>query len=385
MMKLKYVFVLLLLLALPEMASAYYVWRPCCFSCNRLAGWWASADYMLMWRKERFYPALVTSNPVGDPVLGDPATRILFGDEKLSGCPKSGVRADGGLWWNRSFGFGGGFFLIGNEGHRFNFHGNNDSPPFLGRPFFNEVDGQQDAELFSALFGMIITHGEIEIDTTNRMWGADAYACYRLYRSCHYKWDLLGGFYYNQLVDNLDISTRRREFILLPDFHETRHVHDKFNCTNNFYGGLLGVKTEMRGKSWALAITGKAGIGYMQQRTKISGSETIIDEAADTVEIRPAGLLAQPSNIGRHHHNKFEVIPEFSVNLQYKVWCNAWFTAGYTCIYWPLVVLAGEQVDLRVNRSQFPGPTMGPLAPLFPNREKSFWTQGVTAGFYIFF
>ena len=374
----KFLFLLLLLLA-PQMGFAYYVWHPCCNSCNRLAGWWADAEGMFLWRKKRYYPPLATASATAVPILGDPSTRILFGDQTLGNSPKAGYRIDAGLWWDCCWGLGGGFYSSGTEKYQFKAGGNSLGQPFLGRPFFNAASGLQEVDLISdptlILLEPSIFNGSIEIDMVNRNMGGDAYTRFHFIKQSRVTLDLLGGFYYNQLVDNLNITTQKtvNSLIELP---EVIRVNDQFNCTNNFYGALVGGVAEFCYNRWAIRTTCKLGLGSMQKKVSIKGS-TIAFTGADlgTIEVGEFGLLANLSNIGKHSHHKFEVIPQLEARLEFRVWKQLRLTAGYTCIYWPSVVLAGEQVDLILNTPE----------PSFHHKDKSFWMQGATAGLYVCF
>jgi hypothetical protein len=364
----------LILLIFPEMASAYYVWHPCCARLS-LAGWWASVDYMLLWRKERFYPPLVTTNPTAPPILGDPGTTILFGDENLGKAPKAAIRADIGIWLTRCLGFGGGFFALKDSNIKFQEEGGANGLPILGRPFFDTSVQMQTAFIFS--YPSPLTVGKIDIDTSNHLWGYDIYAKRRYLASPCFKFDLIAGFVSSQIIDNININTR--QVIETTEIF----VHDKFNCTNNYYAGLVGAISEWRSKNWAISLSGKVGLGNMVKTVEIKGSETAI--TGTSRETIPTGLLAQPSNIGENKAHKFEIVPQVNANLQLRIWGPLWLTAGYTYMYWPAVVLAGEQIDLNVNPTQLPGPIVGTPSPLPHQHNKSFWMQGLTAGFYIFF
>lgn len=379
-MKLKF---LLILLLIPELAFSFYVFRPCCcLDCNRVGipRWWGSADYMLLFRKKRFYPPLVTtSTPPALPVLSDPATTILFGDEYLGEKRKSGGRFDLGFWANPCFGLGGGLFILEKEKIKFHIDGSDAGLPVIGRPFFNTDTNTNDAELVS--FPGIADNGSLNLRTTNDVAGFDVYARYRLLRFPRLKFDLLGGFTGIRLNDDLKIDTVTNP---VGGLIFTQVVTDKFTCKNDFYGGLLGMYSEWRSKNFALTVTGKVGIGSMCQKVKITGSTVFTDDAGDT-QTFGSGLLAQPSNIGEHRHNRLNIVPQISANAQLRIIGCLWATVGYTYTYWHSVALAGEQVDLNINPTQIPGPLSGSPTPVFQHRDTNYWIQGLTAGIYMSF
>ena len=365
---------LVFLLLIPQLGFSYYLCRPCC-SRLQLPGWWGSADYLLLWRKARFYPLLVTTNPTLIPTLDAPGTTVLFGNENIHGSPKSGGRGDIGFWLTRCLGFGGGAFAVGEENKSFDLKGDSAGLPIFGRPFFNTNAGVEDVDLLS--FPALQLNGSVDISTHNRIWGLDLYARYRFFRTPCFKFDLLAGFEFNKIIDNLEINSLTTSALL-----ETEAVMDHFGCENLFYGGLAGLTAEWRSKNWAIRVLGKVGIGNMHKEIDIFGSSSSITLGGPAI-FNDFGLLAQPSNSGHFTINKFEVIPQINANIQLRVWGHMWLSAGYTFMYWHSLALAGEQVDLNINPTQVPGPPIGLVSPIFSDAETSYWIQGFTAGIYV--
>lgn len=351
--------------------SALWAW-PCCYRLE-LAGWWGNVDYLLLWRSKRFFPPLVTTGP--DPVLGAPGTQILFGDEKLRRSPQSGVRGDIGVWLSPCIGGGGSVFVVGNE--KIKFHADSNEFPILARPFF-DPDGTPDAEIIAQ--PILNPSGNIDIHSTNSVAGGDIYGRYRFYYTNCFKFDILGGFMYSSLRDSLDIATHSQDSLLTI----TRRS-DHFHAKNDYYAGLVGFSTEFRTCSWAAQFIGKVGLGNMVKHVDINGLTTTSSAVlGDSTFV--GGLLALQSNIGNHSSGHFEVVPQFNANLQVKVWPNVWLTAGYIFLFWPEVLLSGEQVDLTVNTSQQDGGLLvGPSVPQFTPDNKSFTVQGFTLGISFLF
>ncbi len=373
-MKIKCILLFLLLLCVPEVSYAYYVCHPCC-SRFQLPGWWLSADYLLLWRKERFFPPLVTTATTGTPDLSNPATTILFGGENTSEKPKSGGKVDLGIWITRCLGTGFGAYTLGQDDISFSDKSNAQGSPILGRPFFNTFTGLQDFSPISS--PMPFQTGRVDINTKNNVWGFDFYARYRFFNFPCFKFDLLAGYFYTRLNDDLQIETQNT----VPIGPTTFLVKDSFFCKNNFYSGLAGLEAEWRSHNWGVRFIGKVGVGNMIKKVGIEGTTTTL--VAGTSTVSPGGLLAQPSNIGEHSAKKFEVVSQLSVNGQLRIMGHLWLTAGFTYIYWPSVVLAGDQVNLNINPNQ--NPLMGTPAPLFTRVDNNFWIRGFTAGFYIFY
>ncbi len=274
---------LLLLLLLPELGFGAL---PNYCSRFQLPGWWGSGEYLLVWRRPQW--DLQHENEVGDN-------------------PNSGGRIDGGLWLTPSIGGGGTGFVFGEQRTTYYHPGDMDSLP-----------------------------GQVE--TTNWVWGGDAYVRYRMLGSCCVKFDLLGGFRFIQLEDQL-----RRPM-------ETEETH-RYETVNNYYSGLIGFVGELRSQCWAAFVTGKVGLGNMVEHVSING---------------PASI----TNRGKHGHTNFEVLPEINAQLQLRLWPNFWVTAGYQYIFWPRILLSRDQVSSDSD---------------FTPRERSYWTQAFTTGIYFLY
>ena len=96
----------------------------------------------------------------------------------------------------------------------------------------------------------------------------------------------------------------------------------------------------------------------------------------------PGALLALESNSGTFSRDEFSVVSEFGATLGYALSARSRFLVGYTFIYWPNVVRAGEQIDLNVNTDLLPPPqaTDDPEVPAFAFNETNFWAQGISLG-----
>lgn len=333
------------------------------FCCHRLqlAGWWGNVDYLLLWRTKRFLPPLVTTG-----ALDAPGTVILFGDENVRRSPQSGVYADAGVWLTPCLGGGGSVFVVGKE--KIGFDANNTMFPVLDRPFFDVVTALQSFEIVAN--PILAPIGSVSIRSTNSLCGGDLYVRYR-YIGCEgYKFDVIGGFMYSNLADSLDISTQSQSATLV-----LTNRTDSFHAKNDYYAGVVGFITEFRTACWAVQCIGKVGLGNMIEHVDIHGSSAVAGVASI------GGLLALPTNIGNHSRKQFEAIPQINVNAQLQVWPHMWLNVGYMYMFWPKVVLAGDQVDLDVNPTQQSGGVLvGTPAPLFEFKNKSFTLQGLTAG-----
>lgn len=369
--------ILILLLLIPQIASAYYVRYPCCYPLQACS-WWGNADYMLLWRKNRFYPPLVTTNPSAPPILGEPGTTVLFGGGPLRSPPKNAFGGDLGIWISRCIALGFSAYVITEFEKSFVLNGNAAGFPIFGQPFFNTFTGAEDVNLLS--FGTatlpVLVNGHIDIETNNRNWGFDLFGGYKFLNLCSLKFNLLAGFLYNYINDNITVNSSTTLGTI------TARVGDKITAENRFYGGMVGFLADWKSCSWGIHVVGKVGLGNMQRLVKLHGLTTTVDTSTGIMTTVDSGFLVQPSNTGTFVHWKFDTISQISASLQLKIWKHMWATVGYTGIYWQNVDLAGEQINLNINPEQTAMPPVGTPSPIFKEKPTNFWEQGLSAGVY---
>ena len=113
----------------------------------------------------------------------------------------------------------------------------------------------------------------------------------------------------------------------------------------------------------------------------INGNTRILGPAGQTLASGARGLLAEPSNSGRHDGGGFSVVPEVCVGVGYRFNDHLTATVGYTFLYWSQVARPGDQIDrgLNIQPLNFPG-QIGPPRPAFALHETDFWAQGIDVG-----
>jgi hypothetical protein len=342
-------------------------------------------------------PPLVTA--------GGPGTAVLFGGD-LDNEVQQGGRFTAGYWFDccQANGIEGSFFFLGERGANFT-----SSLPLLGRPFIDAQTGMPSTE-FTSFPGLL--KGTLNIAAPSRLWGADLDWRHNLCCGCCYRVDLLAGFRYLELNEGLDIT----ENILLlkpvdfPTFTApagTRAlVSDRFDTRNQFYGGEVGLDTELRRGRWSLDLKTKVALGDTHEVVNIGGNQVFV-EPNGTTKAFTGGLLALSSNIGHYERDRFAVVPEAGLTVGYQLTDNLRIFAGYNFLFWSNVVRPGDQIDVVLNRNLIPNSTfnaptaglssrpaprpgtaaaaaaaagLGPARPTFQFRDTSFWAQGMTAG-----
>ncbi len=343
---------------------------------------WARGEYLLWWTQGTRPPALVTTSPQGTPqnqagVLGQTGTSVLFGQNVLNDNTRSGGRITLGYWLDpcRGRGVEVTFLGIGNETTRY--HAISKGDPILARPFYNIVDGNQDAHLI-AFPGLV--EGSIAVRAMTDFQSVEVLRRRVSYQQGNRRSNFVFGYRYSRLEDDLVIDEHKLLSGGIVPAGTTIDVHDSFDTRNEFHGAKLGVITQMQRNRWSLELLMKLALGNTHSRVIIDGS-TVVEVPGVAAENYEGGLLALPTNIGEYHENQFAVIPELGITLGYQLTCRLRATFGYTFIYWSRVARPGDQIDLDLNPSYFPPPApAGPARPEFTLVTTDFWAQGLNFG-----
>jgi hypothetical protein len=347
----------------------------CCPPGNRF---YASVEYLLWWVRGTQLPPLVTTGSFNDPfpgAIGQPGTRVLFGDNTTSTSPRSGVRATIGYWLNDDHTLGvelSGFALATKTS---GFSATSFGSPPLFRPFIDATTGTQSVEPV-AVPGVLA--GTVAVNTNSSFNGAEANLRTNLWCGCNGYIDGIVGFHYLGLTESLTATENLT--VLLPTGGGFSIV-DRFATQNRFYGTQVGAYGEYRWGSFSVGVKTTVALGPTEQIVDITGSTRI--SGGGFPGSFPGGLLTQSSNIGRHTRDVFGVVPEVGVTLGYQFTDHLRAFVGYNFIYWSNVARPGNQVDQRVNPGLIPPPLpfiFGPAQPTFAFRSTDFWAQGLTVG-----
>ena len=289
---------------------------------------------------------------------------MLFPTSNLNSDWRSGVYLNAGMWFDdcQKCGFEMNFFWLSPSNQ--NYNASSDGSAIIARPFFNTTLGRQDTELVS--FPGVLAGG-IGVTSNTSVWGANP----NFIKNCCCgpcgRFDLLLGFSYLHLEDNLtineDLTSLPGQMNVTPG---TRfQVQDSFSTTNDFYGVNLGFAYERRFSHWYVDVRAGVALGDDHETTDING-HTIITTPGGVPTIYSGGLLAQPSNIGHYERDEFAVMPWAGIRFGCQVTTQLRVYVGYDYAYLSNVLRAGEQIDLRVNTTQIPPRTVPPTGPLYP-------------------
>lgn len=355
----------------------------------------ARFDYLSWWERGSSLPPLVTTSLPGTVqtdagVLGEAATSVLVGDERVLDDQRSGGRVEA-TWWvggGEWCGIDGDYLQLQTasalSSFGSTFSGGATGGQILARPFFNATLGEQDAQIVAFpqfleplssqlidLDGRVRVESQSDVQSAGlglrRLLWIDFDAQYRVY--------LTGGYRFWRFDDNLTISDQT--FPVGGFFAPGSQIatFDQFDVKNEFHGGDVGLATEIRRGCWSVELMAKLAMGNNHQVIQINGQTLTSDGTA--VITTPGGLLTQNSNIGTFRRDEFALIPQFSANLSYQITSYLRAQIGYTFTYWFDVVRAADQIDEVVNLDQATNPLQRPAVPY---GESDFWLQGVNGG-----
>lgn len=360
---------------------------------------WLHADYLLCWIKNGPLPQplLTTGSLDGGGLLGDVDTRVLLGNSSLDYGRASGFRVGGGGWLDERHLWGleaDGFFL---ERRTVNsaFSSDAGGNPLLARPINDAlVDLLPEAVQVAAADAFA---GSFALASSSRLWGTEANVVRNLYASPRFRADLLLGFHYLDLDDDLSLLQQTQalaqgQLFFLPDATTPSpapvtalSIADGFHTRNQVYAGQIGMRFEGHAGSAFVRVTGKVGFGPNHETVSIAGSTTATFDSGATQTV-PGGLLALPgTNIGRTNTNPFVIIPQVDVHLGYQMTSWLQLFCGYDFLFINEVARPGNQTNLNVNTALVPssptfGSEVGPNEPRQLAKKAEFWAQGIQFG-----
>jgi hypothetical protein len=341
---------------------------------------WLRAEALYWWTKASPLPVpIVTQGSAADTIpgaLGQPGTSVLIGDQAVSFDGRGGGRFTLGFTLDapQVWALEGSYFFLASSSvsQQVSSDGGRGSP-LLAIPFFDPTLPGESATFLSDP-GFFAGNGLLTI--TDFLQGLDLNLVYNLQSANGIRVDLLGGFRWVNLQENLSFVTDSPGVPPgPPDFFQT---FDRFNANNNFYGGQLGLRASYDNSRLFFNATGKLALGGTVENVFVNGGTfTSIGSA-------PGAYFTQPTNMGSFSQSQFAVVPE--VNLNFGVRLSPWasIVVGYSFLYISSVARPGDQIDRVINPTQapaitgtFPGSLSGPARPALNIHDTDFWAQGL--------
>jgi hypothetical protein len=339
---------------------------------------WASAEYLNWWiRPGPMRTSIVAAGDPLDPVpgaIGQPGTRVLFGNDDVDFGAMAGVRIMAGAWFDngRMGAEIGGFCLFRKSGDGFSSTQGVPGSAGLYIPAYRPDLGREGAvSYFDPVSGF---SGNLNVTTEAQLCGAEANLLNSVLRNECVSVDVLCGVRYLQLNERLREFGVSSDLILFNTFTSI----DEFNTRNQFLGGQVGAQGTIRSGWFFANIRGTFAAGANYQTVELSGNSQLTGTATGNFV---GGFFTQPSNVGRRTECDLSFVPQASIKLGFNCFGCATVFAGYDCLYWYRTVRPGDQIDRRVDT---PIP-LGGLVPVQPSptaffNQRNFWAHGVSVG-----
>jgi hypothetical protein len=382
----------------------------CPDQCPAAPRFWFQPDYLLWWvSKGPVSTPLVVTGSSADAIpggIGQPGTRVLFGDQNLNYGTFSGLRLSTGFWIDPDsiFAVEGSGFALEHRSVHFSAEGNAQGQPYLAQPFYDVLRQSESVYYISQNFTnnpiqQANLTGGIFVASNTRLWGWEVNSSARLIRNTAWSLDVLLGYRRLDLKEDLGLSNTATSLVagfgdqnlfagttINPPYSVS--ILDSFSTRNSFNGGQVGSRFAYHWGRLSLELLGKVALGSMQEVVTINGVTTT--NAPLAVTSLPGGIFAQASNIGQYHRDVFAVVPEGNLNLGVQI--TNWLSArvGYTFLYASNVVRPGDQIDRTINTNLVPidtgyGTPGGPARPGFSFKDTDFWAQGLNLGLQLQF
>jgi len=256
----------------------------------------------------------------------------------------------------------------------------------IARPFQNVQAGGPSSLLVSSPG---VASGGVDVHSTSRLFGTEATLLLNAFRGCKFGVNLLGGFRYLDLQEDLDVTQNTQLLASgVAGFGGTAvgpgtrlAIADAIDAHNQFYGGQVGIQTGLQMGRVFVGTTAKFAIGDTHQVVSANGLTTQLNTGASL----PGGLLVLPSNSGRHTNDVFTMLPEGNIEIGYQLTKRVNLSLGYSFLYWLRVARPGDQLSQSVATTQVPSsltfvPGSTATQPALVLTDRSMWVQGLSAG-----
>jgi hypothetical protein len=362
-------------------------------SASYVPRFWAEADYLLIFTKSTPVPTLVTTGPAdalgpsGFPgVAGLGATTVL-GNQNVGFNPQSGFRAVLGAWLDCDCrcGVETAYLRTAERSSQrmVSSSGVPGSVP-LSIPFFDASLGQENSIGIAGARDVNSLAGGAQVSVTTRVQSAELNGLRRIYEGPAARTDLLFGYRWVGLDENLFFDTSST----VLGAGNTFRTSDSFRSSNDFHGLQVGLREQVYFGRLFFRATGLIAAGNVHQLTRMDGSLVTNDfSGTGALQRFNGGYLVLPSNTGHFATDRFAFSPEATVGvgLHLRDWLRV--SVSYTFLYLSTVERPGEQVDRVINPTQGPAFTGDPNSglngaarPAYQGRSTDYLMMGASIG-----
>ncbi|MCU0706964.1 MAG: BBP7 family outer membrane beta-barrel protein [Pirellula sp.] len=319
------------------------------------------------WGSDQTIPALVRTATVGTAGSTD-----LFGGTVAMDETVQGYRGEVGwrLGNDQCTSIQVRFFDASAQSLTFNSAGS--SFPSIVRPYF-DADLEEQNSISIREPG--VSDGDVLAHATSDVSGGDLLLKQLVHRSCYGKLDLLVGYQTALLTDSIAVNSTTEAI----DTGDSLLLQDRFDTSNRFHGGVIGLSGITYSPRWSLSGMFKLGMGNLDRYVGIDGFQEITVGPPPVSSPTEEGLLARATNIGMYQLDTFIVSPEVNVTIGYRLTRRLEATIGYNYLLLPKVARAADQIDpeLAANLSN---PLTGDPRPRFVFTESDFNLHSLNYG-----
>ncbi len=341
---------------------------------------WANLEYLFWWTKD---------GPLPVPLVVSSAGSVI-GDTDISYDNSPGGRLTVGTWLDvpHHVGIEASGFVIARNRVTATLASDAFGNPSIARPIIDASTNTPASYLVS--FPNVYA-GSATVSSQSRFWGAETNLVRNLFSDYDCEFDLLLGFRYIDLDENLNIDQTTTilpggviTFNNLNQFSGTLSLTDRFSARNNLFLGQVGARTSFNSGPFAIDVMCKVGFGPNIERIRIDGSSQFAGPAITASTA--GGLLALAgTNIGQTRTSWFSVVPEVGAQLGWSLTSCVNLHVGYSFLYLNSVVRPGDQINVAVNPAFVPtssvfGSQSAPAEPSPLFRRTEYWVHGINAG-----
>lgn len=347
--------------------------------------WFGGIDYLMMWQRGNRLPPLVTTDTSQDPDpqtagrLDQASTLVLVGNDRIMERLGSGVRMTLGTWLDdrECLSLVGRGWFAGSKNYHYN--QNQDQTAVLARPFLDVSDDQNPPEQNALVVAFPLrASGTIHVSAQSEAFGADVSIRQFLYGDLGATVDFLYGYQFMGLDEKLGISSTSTSLDdAFAPIGSVFSVSDRFDISNEFHGGQIGLATSYRERCWSFNCLAKVGFGSLTRKATRTG-ETVRTNDGDTA-IDNVGLLVRSTNVGTVSDRTFGWVPELDLSLGWQRYAGWDLTFGYHIMAMTDALQSPGAIDpnLAVNLSE---PPLGDQNPSAALRYRTFYLQGIHFG-----
>jgi len=348
---------------------------------------WFKAEALYWWSKGSPLPVpIVTLGSAADTTpgaLGQPGTSVLLGNQTLGPPGRGGGRFTFGFSFgaDQTWGAELAYFYLANttmlQGVTSDGSANS---AILAFPFYDPtIPGENSSPI--AQPGTFA--GTAVVSVQSFLQGTELNLLHNLQTSNGLRFDVLGGFRYVNLQENLNFATDSPN--VAPNPPAFFRTFDQFNAGNNFYGGQLGFRASYDVNRFFMNATSKLAVGGTFETVSVNGGTFTNYQGG--FESAPGAYLSQPTNMGTQSRGQFAFVPELDLNFGVRLRPWASIIVGYSFLYVSSVARPGNQIDRVINSTQssaisgnFPASLSGLARPDLSIQSTSFWAQGLNFG-----